>query len=188
MRSKGFTLIELLVVIALLGVILAALTSIYVSALKNNQMSFAKSGFQKDLNFTIDDLNKNIKQASGVLPAYGGDSLSTTTLIITLPAIDANGSFLYTNGGLTLLTDTFVYTLSGTSLHKKIFAVASSVRYPQNNSDKIIATNVSRLYFSYYPTQVAPENIKTEIDISKVIEKTTVKVTGTTTAFMRNNR
>jgi prepilin-type N-terminal cleavage/methylation domain-containing protein len=196
MRRKGFTLIEITIVILLLGIIFSVVTSIYVSALKNNKISFTKSGFQKDLNFTLDDLNKNVKQANAVitptLPAGLGCvtycTLNDKTLLLSLPAIDTNGSFKYSADGQTLLTDTFVYYLNGNILHKKIYANAASSRYSQNNTDKIIANNVSNLTFTYLPSSVAPEQVQTDMTMSLTVEKVNVRVTGTDIAFMRNNR
>jgi prepilin-type N-terminal cleavage/methylation domain-containing protein len=195
LRGKnGFTLIEIIFAIAILGTILSVITTVYIISLKNNQISSTKSGYQKDLNFTIDDLNKNVKQAKAVicrsLPVALGCTtyctLNNTTLLLSIPAIDSAGSFKYTNGGQTLVTDTFVYYLSGNTLHKKTYADPSSFRYPQNNSDKIIAKDVTALTFTYLPAQSAAEQVQTTITMSRMVQDTNVRVSGTMLAFMRN--
>jgi prepilin-type N-terminal cleavage/methylation domain-containing protein len=186
MKQKGFTLIEILWVMALLGVIMTVVVALYVVALKNYQINFTKSGFQKDLNFTLDDVAANVKQSVGVLQSYSTYNLSATTLIISLPATDVHGNFQYTGGGQTLVTDTFIYYLSGSSLHRKIFADTSSIRYSQNNTDTIIASSVSSLSFTYLPTQTTATEVQTTMTMSKTVENTTVRVSGTATDFMRN--
>jgi prepilin-type N-terminal cleavage/methylation domain-containing protein len=185
--KKGFTIVELVISMALLAIILVAVSSIFITAIKNYQISFARSTLQKEINFTVDDINKNIRIAAGVESTNGsGDNRGPNTLILSLPATDANGNFIYQSG--VLQVDTFTYSLSSGNLHKKIKSTTGT-RLAQNNSDVVILNNVvntlSDPIFSYLPSDI-PRQVQINLKVGRTVEKTNIRLTGSRLTDLRN--
>jgi prepilin-type N-terminal cleavage/methylation domain-containing protein len=187
--KKGFTIVELVISIGLLSIILVAVSSIFITAIKNYQIGFARSSIQKEINFSVDDINKNIKLAVEVPTAYPatGETLGGNTLILALPSITNQGAFIY-QGGI-LQKDYFIYTLSSGALHKKVYSTAG-VRANQNNSDNVIIsyvlnTNASPI-FSYFPDAVTARQVQINLKSGRTVEKTNVAITGSRLADLRN--
>jgi prepilin-type N-terminal cleavage/methylation domain-containing protein len=184
MKKRGFTLAELLIAIVLLSIIMAAVSAIFSVALKNYQVSFTQSGLQKDVNLVMDNISRDIKQSVEIPNEYNGIVRSSSTLILSLPAIDENENFLY-NADL-LEKDYVVYRKVDDKLHKMVFASPLSVRYSQNNSDKILMENVFELNFLYTPADNTTK-VESALTISTEVSKTTLNVTAKSTANRRND-
>lgn len=191
--KKGFTIFEVIVTISLLAIITMVTSSIFVTALKNYQINFQKTNFQKDLNFVVDDIDKNVKLATNVQYSYDVFNSNpiagaSNTLILELPSTDAAGNFIYISGALK--KDVIVYYLENGALHRKIYASSSGIRYPQNNQDVILINNVinnaTSPLFSFLPDTSIAKQIKVDLKLGKMVEKTNVRLTGTRTATLRN--
>jgi prepilin-type N-terminal cleavage/methylation domain-containing protein len=88
--EAGFTLTELLVVMAILGVVLAALTAVFTSAVKSQTDQTNRTQAQQDARLGLDKLRREIHCASNVTTPSGYPaSLITITL----------GSYCPTAGG-----------------------------------------------------------------------------------------
>lgn len=184
LAKKGFTLIELLISMALLGVIFSAVATIFTSAVKNYETNSQKSLLQKDLNFAIDSIGNNIKEAVLVPQSQDTFSLSENTLIIALPAKDTNGNFIYSAG--VIEKDYFIYYLSDNNLRKKIYANALGSRMDQNGHDTILISNVSTLNYTYLPNSTEATQVKVDLSLEKAVGKRTVSISGAKTANIRN--
>jgi len=182
MSNVGFTLIELVISMALLGIIMAAVMSLFSTAIKNYAVNSQKSFLQKELNFTIDSIGKDIKQAVEVPATH--DGLFTTsgdTLILALPATDEDDNFVYT--GNVLEKDYVVYWLLGSDLKKKVYANALGTR---TNSENIILSDVASLQYSYVPDAPPFSQVKINLSISRSVNNVSVSISGERTSNLRN--
>ena len=88
--QDGFTLVELLVVIAIIGVVLAGITQLFMSAMKSQNDQTNRTQAQQDARLGLDKLRREIRCASGLTTPSGYPASAIT---ITL------GSYCPTAGG-----------------------------------------------------------------------------------------
>jgi prepilin-type N-terminal cleavage/methylation domain-containing protein len=188
-NKKGLTLIELLIAIGLLTVIMSAISSIFVVALKNYQVSITQNSLQKDLNIVLDDISRNVKEAVELPLMYTTTDDETfnrsgNTLILAIPAVGNEQRFLYDVNGL-IIKDYIIYQINGTELSKKAFINADSNRINQDKSDKIVLENIENNggdFFQYENNRL----VKTALAASKIASKTNVKASGMNASIKRN--
>lgn len=178
--KKGYTLIELVISMAILAVIMAAVATILVTSLKNYRTESQKSTFQKELNFVIDNMCKDIKEAAEAPENYNPYTLSPTVLILAIPATDSSNNFIYT--GDVLEKDVVVYYLSGQELKRKVIANALGTR---ESSDNTILANVSDLVFTYSPGITNAGQIKAHVTVSANVGRT-ITLSSERLANLRN--
>ena len=184
--KKGFTIVELVISMALFSIILVATSSIFVTALKNYQINITKSDFQKEVNFSLDDINKNIKLAIEVPLTYGSYSLSQNILILALPTTDSSANFIYEDGAP--LKDYVIYYSENGNLHKVTHADPSGIRANQNGEDKIILGNLTNVNYSYFPGLTGASQVEATIEVGKIVQKTNIKIEGKRLANLRNKQ
>jgi prepilin-type N-terminal cleavage/methylation domain-containing protein len=80
-REEGYSLVELLTVVIILGIITAALTSIFVSASNGELDMNRRYEAQENARLAIDKLRREIHCASAVSPAG-----SSSSITLTIPA------------------------------------------------------------------------------------------------------
>lgn len=180
MRRGGYTLIELVISIAILAIIMAAVASIFMTSLKNYRTESQKSAFQRELNFTVDNIAKDVKLAAEAPGTYDTFELSSTVLILAVPAHDASKNFIYT--GDVLEKDYIIYYLSGQDLKKKTYANLLGER---ESGETTLLSNVSATDFSYSPGMIDPGQIKVTITQSVSVGRT-VTLTEERFANLRN--
>lgn len=188
MSKKGFTLIEMIIAIALLGIIMAAVSVIFTVSIKNYRNNIQKSSFQKDINFVIDNISKDIKLATSVPTEYDPPTytLSENTLILALPTIDESGNFVYV--GNSPEKDYYIYYLSGNELKRKTFSSPLGIRAIMNEEEISLLSNVSQLQFSYLPGMSAADQVKVALTLSADINGRSITVSGERTANLRNKQ
>jgi prepilin-type N-terminal cleavage/methylation domain-containing protein len=180
MRTRGYTIIELVISMAILAVIMAAVGTIFVTSLKNYRTESQKSVFQRELNFVIDNIVKDTKQATAVPENYDTFSLSQTVYILALPATNSSGDFLY-NGGV-FEKDYLVYYLSGNELKIKTYANANGQR---DDGEETLLKNASAVNFTYSPGLTNAGQITISITESVDVGRT-VTLTERRMANLRN--
>lgn len=184
--KKGYTLIELLISISILAVIMAAVATIFITSIKNYRTESQKSTFQKELNFVVDNIAKDVKEAAEV-PEKTEDNVFFLSpaippvLILAIPATNSSNDFIYNVDGL-MEKDYVVYYLSGQDLKRKIYANNSGSK---ESSDNTILKNVSNLTFTYSPTFFDAGQVKTEITVSIDVGRT-VTLSAERLANLRN--
>ncbi len=186
MKKKGLTIIELIVAIFLLGVIMAAVSTVFSVALKSYHVSFAQSTLQREANLVVDSILRETKQAVSIPETLGETERSETVLILALPAMDEDNNFIY-SGGL-FEKDYLIYYLEESELRKKVSASPQSTRYSQDGSDRALLDNVSSLAFSFTPAGLGEETVRVDASItaSRIVSRTNVKVEVEGSATKRN--
>ena len=76
--DDGFTLIEMAIVVALLGVVLAALTQLFVSASHSQLDITNRFSAQQNARLALDSLRREIHCAGGVTGTYPGSTITIT--------------------------------------------------------------------------------------------------------------
>lgn len=185
-QKKGFTIIELTIAIAILGIIMAATTSIFVTGMKNYQFNFQKSTFQKELNFTIDSISNDVKSGHSIPASHDVFTTSSNTLIVALPAIDENNNFIYTGGSLEL--DYIVYYFSNGTLRKRVYGNSLGKRNAINGTDRELLSNVELVNFQFIPGIADASQVKTSITLTKQTSRVNVRATGERTTNLRNKQ
>lgn len=176
-NERGLTLIELLVSIVLLGVLLSAFTSVYVMGIKSYQREFRTTNLQSENRIVLDRIIADTKQAYKIDPASDGD-----TLILLVPAIDANGVILYDGTGQ-FKTDVLTYDKSGNEIMKSISPDISSSRSAVNKS---IIQKVSGLTLTYIPDLNTAGEVTINLRTSDVSSGKTITINNISRAFLRN--
>jgi prepilin-type N-terminal cleavage/methylation domain-containing protein len=183
--KKGLTLVELLVSMVIFSIILAATSNIFIVALKNYQVSMAKSSLQNEVNFLLDDIANNAKLATEIPASYDIYNRPESQLILAVPAIDASRNFLYS--GSNLLKDYYVYYLDNGSLHKKIFSNnEASIRFSENGIDSVVLTGVETTSpFTYPPGQ---SSVQINFSAIKTVKNIKIKVVESRLVNLRNKQ
>jgi prepilin-type N-terminal cleavage/methylation domain-containing protein len=159
--KKGYTLIELIISMAILAVIMAAVATIFVTSIKNYRTESQKSAFQRELNFVVDNISKDVKEAAEVPQNYDVFALAPTVLILAIPATNSSNNFIYT--GEVLEKDYVVYYLLNQELKRKIYANPLGSR---QSSENTIMKNVSNLAFTYSPGITNAGQVNTRVIVS----------------------
>lgn len=173
---------ELIISIALLGIIMAAVMTLFMIGIKNYRRESQRNFMQKEINFTADDLGMQIKQATDSPATYDVYTRGPETLVLALPSINADGDFLYY--GSELLKDYVIYYLQNSSIHKKIVSDPSSSRSPREST---VLNDVSSFNCLYTPP-AETEIIECTIMTSKSISGTNLNFSAVKTAGLRNRR
>jgi type II secretory pathway pseudopilin PulG len=100
--QNGTTIVELLLYMGLLSILLATLTSIFVSALDVQSESNATSAVEQDGNYILSRLNYDIHRAQSIsIPPSSGATAGNFQIIIGgvnyTYSIDANNNLILTN-------------------------------------------------------------------------------------------
>jgi prepilin-type N-terminal cleavage/methylation domain-containing protein len=181
-NKKGLSLIELSVAIALLGIIMAAMVSIFAVAVKNYRIYSQQSALQKEVNFTVDEIGKEIKQSMDMPASYDTYTRSDTTLILDLPAVDEDDNFLYDGGGV--ISDYYIYSYDSGALTKTVYADSSSKRYPSSGSSYEILSSISSFSFTYSEPDYNEATVN--LTASKTVYGTNISISSVVTSKPRN--
>ena len=183
--KKGTTLIELLIVIIILTILMTAFSSIYVNGIKSSREEFIQTQLQSDAQTILDRITGDIKLAQGVDANYNTFVTSENTIILKVPAIDQSQNFLYT--GTDLLLDRIIYYKHNSELHRVVYANMASIRYPSNNTNRILSDKVSIFTPTYQPDMINPVTVTTTLKLSKAVGKVNKFITVVGKAKLRNN-
>jgi len=183
--KKGFTILELLITIAILAVIMLVVGGVYIVGLQEYPKIFNQSQLQSNANTTLAGIVNNIKQGTKIPDSYDIYTKGASVLIIELPAQDTNGDFIYVDD--VLQVDTFIYSLNGNDLEKRVFGYDLGVRGGDDGNPSVILRNVTALNCTYdVPSN--PVEATCSITTEDRTNLKTYTYTATRTAYLRNKK
>lgn len=186
MKKKGLTMIELIVVMVLLSILLPVLLSIYVYGTKTFNEELSQSELQSDAQTILDSILNDIRNAQSVEASYDDQFFSNgTTIVLKVPALDQSQNIIY--DGSTMQSDIIVYSFYDNSIHKRVFADADSRRATQNNIDKILASNILELNFTYEPDPLAATLVQVTLKNHKKVGNQSKSINVSSKARLRNH-
>lgn len=187
--SLGFTLLETLLVAIIAIVTGTVLTGILVNntGLFYNESSIVSGGL--GLNDAVGEIDKNIRQASGVASGYSGTqgnfTTSGNTLVLQLPSTNSSGIISGTYDYLVVSKDTG----NSNILRLQVFPNQLSNRQAKN---EVLTPNFDSVQFSYLDgngnsvTATSAVRVKMTLNILSKTGSIGDKSTSTTITSLRN--
>jgi len=191
-RNKGFSLIEMIIILGITIIVMATLSTIFVSSwryYKNQQKFNELQSYNREIIYKIAN---DIKQADSVIASYsysGANYVSSeNTLILKLPSIDSMQNIISAH------FDYYIFCknpLNPQELSEIIIPDTLSSRIFQN---KILSLNLDTLVFSYYDANNSLltsgfENsylVKINLILSEIVNAKKVSVDFSSQAKLRN--
>lgn len=173
--SKGFTLAETILTVGLSAMILTGMFSVFAIEQRALDLRSQRGDDVRQGQTALRRIEKNIRDGEAVVSSatlFGTTyTTDTHTLIIDVPAIDAEGSLI--DGE----TDRIAYLLSGTSILEISVPSASSVRPSgmftladdvqtlnvQINGDPVTSTSQVMVYLSFPPPSTAATQVEGQV-------------------------
>lgn len=155
-QSEGFTLVELLISLSIAVIIGGLLMAIIVNSAGLFYKESSKLNAGLNINDTLAQLRKNIREASGIVSSYTSGleyySSGVGQIILKVSSIDQSNNIIPNT------FDYFVFYIDQNNLHFKIFPDSQSLR---KSRDQIFSTSVDSLVFNYFngdnpPVEVSP--------------------------------
>ena len=185
-NQKGFTLIELIVGFSIVGITSVLIASIYIahSRLFSNQSALIDVASQNRQG--LDEMTNQIRESLSIADTCGlctPDTISSTILILQLWPIDSSNEPFEPSPDY----DFIIYKRGSTDtskLIKKIIPGAGSFR---TSSERIIATDISDLQFSYdNPDPTQASEVTASLTTTATSDTKTFTNTQATKAVLRN--
>jgi prepilin-type N-terminal cleavage/methylation domain-containing protein len=115
LRERGYTLVEMLTVMAIMGIVMGSLTTVFVSATKNESDMNRRFQAQLSGRLALDKMRREVHCASDVTSATPSFS-SASSITITLPSYCRTGSGSITWCTRSIATNRYgLYRIVGTS-------------------------------------------------------------------------
>jgi prepilin-type N-terminal cleavage/methylation domain-containing protein len=184
-KKKGITLIELLIVMVLMGIVMPVISSIFITGLKTFNQEFTQTELQSNAQTILDEILNDAKNAQAVEETYGTYTTGANTIILRVPTINSAQVIQYEDSSM--LFDRIVYYYEVNKIHKVVFADSRSIRFGQNNTNKVLASNILALNFTYDPDVIAPTLVSTTVSNVQEVGKLTRSVSVTGKARLRNH-
>jgi prepilin-type N-terminal cleavage/methylation domain-containing protein len=183
--KKGITLIETLIVMTLLGIVMPVIVSVYITGLKTYNQEFTQTQLQSSAQTILDTILNDTKNAQAVEETFNSHTTGPNTIILRVPAINSSQVIQYEDSQM--LFDRIVYYYENNRIHKLVYANPSSTRFSENNTDKILATNILILNFTYDPDPIAPTLITATVSNAESVGKLTRSISVSGKARLRNH-
>lgn len=141
---SGLTLVELIVGIGLTMVVVTVLLNIFRSSYQSQAFSFIGGNLQVTARGTLDRINRQIRQSTGVIDTLETYITSSNELILQLPAIDSNQAIINST------YDYVIYRLDPDAPTKLKEIVVANANSSRRNDTRTILANVSGVSFTFY--------------------------------------
>lgn len=185
-KNSGFTLIEVIIATVIIGIVAVVISELYLKGTISSKTEMNRAKLQIEAKNVVEGITSNIKLSTKMESSYEGYTGNATTLILSLPAVKPDESFIYS--GNQKVHDYIVYYLENKNLHKLVFSTdANSRLYSQNASDKILLTNVKTLNFTYEPTLPTSIIVTTDITVENITQKVAQEVSVNAKSKRRNS-
>jgi len=153
--ETGFTLIEVVITVTLLAIVLGALLTVFESVQRSAAFVQNRSESLDAMRIVVDEMTKEIRQATSVAPSSTTSMLDMTTYLLGVSkrvVYQASGTQLTrsVNGGtpvvvLTRMTSADLFTYTDSVSNVELVALTVSVN-PQNRPDtELVLTSEARL-------------------------------------------
>jgi prepilin-type N-terminal cleavage/methylation domain-containing protein len=182
-RSAGFTLVELLITITLFSLASAVLAGLYISGGRQYREESIRNDLSKGLTTLSDELTTDIQNAYAIEASYGGYASGTSTIVLDVPAIDANQNLVM--NGTSFVADRVIYNLNGSSVLKSVIPGAGSARSAATN--KTVASKVISFSLTYSPALPASSQVSWAVSARDSYQNRIVNVSSTRTSKLRNH-
>ncbi|MDD5693187.1 MAG: prepilin-type N-terminal cleavage/methylation domain-containing protein [Patescibacteria group bacterium] len=183
--KKGVTLVELLIAIALMGTIVIAISTMYIIGFKTFREELAQSQLESNAQTILDEITNDTKNAQSVEETYDSYASGANSIILKTPAIDSNKAIIYS--GNSMLFDRIIYYYENNKIHKITFAELSSIRYRENNIDKVIDNKTLQLNFIYDPDAVSATLVTINVSSHQQVGKINRTISLVSKARLRNH-
>jgi len=138
-KNKGFTLIELQVASFVSMVVLLAILTLYVFALRSFTTGDALLDVYANSRNAIGWMMKDIRCAKQVIASHGAYTTTDSSIVLMVPSIDSSGNVI------SPCYDYITYRLQGSDMYRIVEKDPASARLAEN---RIIAKYCSSLVFS----------------------------------------
>lgn len=187
---KGFTMLEMVITMGLVSVVGLLLVVIIVNSTGVFYKESSKLSEGLNINDALSSVRADIKQSTGVMASFVGESTTYTSggsqLVLKVASIDSSNNLILET------FDYFVYFLDQKKLRLKTFPDPSSSRKAQ---DQIFSTSVESLSFQYFnlgnpPLEVTPATagkVRITITLRQKSGENYETKTATSEATLRND-
>lgn len=184
-KLKGFTLIEFLTGFAVFGLVTILVASLYFAYFKlfSNQNTLVDLSSQNKL--VLDDITNQVREGQGVAATCcGGDTTSSTVLVLRLWPLDAAGEPYEPPGNA---YDFVVYKRDSQDLRKLLKNTVPDSASTRVAKTSILSSTVSSLAFTYDnadPTQAS--EITIDLENNQTTYGKTHTISQSASAVLRN--
>lgn len=146
-RRRGFSLVEVVIAMAITLLVTVSIFSIFITSSKMAVESFMRNKTAMDARLVIDKLTTDARMAATVENAYGKYTADNKTLILKLPAIDADGFAIDPETKF----DYVIYHQEGTSPIYFVRTVVANADSSRESTDEIIGDSASPGVYAVQP-------------------------------------
>ncbi len=216
--QAGYTLIELMVAVTIVSLLGLLVLGFLTDGSANSLRKITRSDLLREAQAALDIATKDIRYASGAAtsntwpdsnaPGAPGNLLSWQsdgdTLVLSPPATDASGDFLYADAATFLPhKNNLVYFVAGGTLYRRTIAAAvagntavstcpPATATPSCPADLLVASAVDEFTVTYLDSSNAPvapsgaHSAKLELGLERVSGAQSIKTSYTIQVVFRN--
>ena len=182
MSKRGFTLVEVVIVIFLFTLVMLAVVDLFISFNTSYSKQVANIGTAQSAAAFMNEVQRDVLQANSVAAShlYSGTTYTSdaSTLVLTLPSVDASGNVVAT------MYDYAIFYLTGSTTYRIMDVDASSARAP---GSKKLSDVMSYLTFTYNNvTPSSATNVTVDATTSATVKTQTFQTHLTQQIYLRN--
>ena len=181
-RYPGVSLVELLIGMSIVGFIGIFITSLYFSHFKLFSSQNTRIEVASQNKIALEEITNQIRESQGVTASCcsPAETTGTDVLVLQIWPLNASGDPTEPTSGY----DYIVYKKVNDTLKKKVVPATGSTR---PSSDKIIATKINTLAFTYDNADVSQAaQVTINLMTQDTVNNVTQADTKTSTAVIRN--
>lgn len=145
MTRRAVTLVELLVSIGILGIIVIVVGNLFIAAGRYAAAEQSRIDVSEGVSRVFSTLDRTVRQGKAILASSGADTTSGTTMVFSLPSIDASNNLSAT------LIDTVVISVDSSDPNNKKLrmTITPDATSTRPAVDQTIVDHVQDVYFRY---------------------------------------
>ncbi len=142
-RRGGYTLIELLVTILLVTVTMGVLTMVFIMSFRVNAYESSNGQLQLGNRVAIDEMVRQIRQATTVAAGNGSNTTSANVLVLQLASVNSSNTIIPAT------YDYIIFKLDATQPTKLDEIIVSAVGSSRISHTRAITNDVDTLTFAF---------------------------------------